>query len=426
MTYCFTGYRTVSRLFWILALTAVAIWSVMPSYVVGWDLRVYETAVRSLMAGHDPYADGNSLQHLFHSQPTLHPDHSQPYTYVYGPITLPLLRIVTIFPLGTVANLYWLAYGACVLIVIWVGMQWVKQDERKLFSLLAPASVFFPGLVHIDTLFSGNVAIVFYGLIFAATRWGWRTGNWQCFYIATITASCCKAPWLIFLLIPILSARKQWLSTCITGVVGIILFAIQHFLWPSEFNNYLEAINLRLAFNHDFGLSPAGQLADALYYVIPYQITSATFYAFYASLIFATLLYLSRKFLCGYISWAQWAPVLFVGVALLLPRIMEYDVAPIAIPMALIAWRFLGRSNRPTQRILGMSVLFAAVNGIVAISGLSYNVWKHTECVVLVGIFAIGSWDLFMQCRDVNLESSSVSHEAVWARGEEAPQPSPV
>ena len=88
------------------------------------------------------------------------------------------------------------------------------------------------------------------------------------------------------------------------------------------FRHYLQAVELQFSFNHDFSSSPAGLVADALYDVIPYQITSAGFYLFYGSGVFAVLLYLSRRYFAGEFSLKQWAPVVLTGTLLLNPRIM--------------------------------------------------------------------------------------------------------
>ena len=64
------------------------------------------------------------------------------------------------------------------------------------------------------------------------------------------------------------------------------------------------------------------------------------FYLCYAIPLFALLFALSRRYLQGSFTLRQWAPVLLVGVILFNPRILEYDVAPITLPLTLIAWRF--------------------------------------------------------------------------------------
>jgi hypothetical protein len=152
-------------------------------------------------------------------------------------------------------------------------------------------------------------------------------------------------------------------------------------------------VELQFSYNHDFGMSPAGLLADALYYVVPYQKTSLYFYLFYAVLFAGVLLYLRGRFLAREITFKQWVPLMLVGVILLNPRIMEYDVAPLTIPMALVAWRvctWVCRSNM--QAVSLMSVLFAVANTCAR-----FDAWRTTDCVVLMVLFAAGSWILGTQ-----------------------------
>jgi hypothetical protein len=86
---------------------------------------------------------------------------------------------------------------------------------------------------------------------------------------------------------------------------------------------------------------------------------------------------------------------MLIGVILLNPRIMEYDVAPLTIPMALVAWRFCAWVGRSTmQAIMLMSVLFAIGNACAP-----FDAWRTTDCVVLIVLFAAGSVQLWMQAR---------------------------
>jgi hypothetical protein len=386
----FNVYRAISIVFWILALVTAVVWVFSSASVApGWDLQVYEKAILSLRAGHDPYADGIAIQRIFHSTLAFHPQDPHPFTYVYSPITLPLLRWIGSFSPWLSGGIYWLVYAVSLPAAIWVGMQAVEAKEWRIFILLAPVAVFFPGLLEIEVLFSGNIAYVIYGVVLVAAVVGWRRGQWGWFYIATLAASCCKAPMLSLLAIPVLSARRQWLPACLTGACGVALFAMQPLLWPTEFHNYLTAVELQFSYNRDFSCSPAGLLAGALYNVIPYPVTNTVFYLFYAIPVFGILLYLSRRFLAGYFSLKQWMPILLVGVILLNPRIMEYDVAAITVPMALIAWRLFARNNTLPRTILEMSLF------LLVIHNFSRMDWRTSECLLLVGLFAAGSWNLY-------------------------------
>jgi len=387
-----TRTRTIVCLFWVLAFAAIPIW--IQTDAPGWDLQIYRNALHSMQAGHDPYADGIAVQETFHSQLAMHPNDTPPYTYVYSPITLPLLRVAADLPGWLSGSLYWLLYVAGILAAIWVGMQAGTPGERGFFVFLAPVAAFFPGLLVQDNLLSGNVAYIFYGLILVTALVGWRRGEWKWFYLAALAASCFKAPMLSVLVIPVLSARRQWLPACVTGVAGVGLFAMQPLIWPALFHHYLKALALQFSYNHDFGFSPAGLLGYALDHVgVAYSPATTIFYVLYALSLFCLLFYFSRQFLEGRFSLEQWMPVLLMGVILLNPRIMIYDVAPLTILMGLIVWRFFSGVAKPARAMLLCALFFLAINLFILV-WTPILVWKSTDGVLLMVVFAAGCWNL--------------------------------
>ncbi len=379
---------------WILAIVTLVVWAKIGG--AGWDVDIYRAGMRSLRAGHDPYTDATSVQQLFHQQllanPKLLLTQDPPFSYVYSPITLPLLRLVGAVPGWLSGAVYYLLYFAAALAQIWVAFRAVERSERPYFRYLAPVAIFFPGFLANATIMSGNIAYILYALVLLAAVLGWQRGIWSWFYIATLAASCVKAPLLSLVVIPLLSARRQWLSAASTGAVGLALFAGQPVVWPTLFRHYLEAVDLQFRFNRDFGCSPAGLFGDFVYSRgIPYSPAGMIFFLAYAIPLFTLLVYLSRLYLRGSFSLAQWMPVMLVGVILLNPRIMEYDTAPIALPLALIAWRLLAHWTRPAGRIAWLSLLFLAVN---AVGTLSWSVRKLTDGPLLVVFFGAGVWNL--------------------------------
>jgi hypothetical protein len=91
-----------------------------------------------------------------------------------------------------------------------------------------------------------------------------------------------------------------------------------------------------------------------------------------------------------------------VGVILLNPRIMEYDLAPITLPLALVAWRAFARGRRFGSTIALMAGYFAIINTLAALSphGLDNPPRKVTAGFVLAASFAAGAWILRLQIRD--------------------------
>ena len=395
--------------FWVIALSSIAVWSFVPSYKIGWDFINFKDAIVSLQRGHDPYSDAIAVQDVYRSQLAQHPDTAAPLSYVYSPMTLPLLRVVGEAPLKFSGTMYWMAYAAAFAFLIWVGLQWADEKERKVFVYLAPFTVFFPGLLQNDVLFSGNVAIILYGCILAAAMVGWRRGHWMGFYVVAIVASFFKAPMLSVLAIPVLSARKEWGSSFVAGVVGVAMFCMQPLLWPSLFGNYMKILDTMFKLDQDFSSSPAGVLTEMLYRTSSYQILLAGIYLAYAIPVFGVLLFLARRYFAGYLTLKQWAPVMLIGVVLLNPRIIEYDVAPITLPMLLLAWRAFANKSSVQGTAIKMAVLFG-IGNLCTIVNLSsvHLAWRWTECALLLSLFATGAKALLVQSRVADFEIAAV------------------
>ncbi len=373
----------------MLVLLSIPVW--LHFEVPGWDTRVYLNAMHALQAGHDPYTDAIAVQRAYHAQ-AVHPAGDPPWSYVYAPITLPLLSLLARLPLWLVSGAYWLTYAAAILAQLRVCLVATEPAERRPFLYLAAVATFFPGFLANGIVIGGNIAYILYALVLLGALHGWRRNRWLAFYLAVIAASCVKAPLLSLVVIAPLSARRQWLPAVAAAAAGLALFASQPLLWPVLFKHYLEAVELQFSFNRDFGCSPAGLFGGFLYdRGLPYSPGTYVFFLAYAIPLFAVLVMLSRRFLRGDFTIQRWVPVLLVGVILLNPRILEYDAAPLALPLALIAWRFFAGFLPRAQTIVALALLFAVTNAIAAIS---WNMHKLVDGPLLVLLFAAGCWNL--------------------------------
>jgi hypothetical protein len=386
--------------FWIVVVVAVA--CCIPFASTSWDVRVYKAAIDSLHAGHDPYADAMAIQRAYHAKSMVTPDGDPPYSYVYSPITLPLVALIGRSPLWLSGGSYWLLYLLGVFGQMWFALQFTQGKERRFFLYLAPVSAFFPGMLENGTVLGGNIAYVLYAAVLLCAIAGWQRGSWRWFYAATLAASCVKAPLLSLVVIPVMSARKQWIPAGLTGAAGVALFAMQPFVWPTLFKNYLQAVDLQFLYNRDFGCSPAGLFSDVLYnHGIAYSPGGIIFYACYALPLLGLLWYLSRRFLSGLFPLQEWIPVLLIGVILLNPRIMEYDVAPVTLLMTLIAWRFFARLTTTGKTIALLALLVAVTNGVAA---FGWYIRKLVDGPLLVAIFVLGCWMLLQPKPENSLE----------------------
>jgi hypothetical protein len=397
-----TRCRSIALVFWLCAFITIPIWNhVDPA---GWDIAIYHNAIVSLHAGHDPYMDAMAVQDAFHRTLAQHPSNvSPPYSYVYTPLTLPLLSFLGSLPVWFACSVYWIILIAAVFSVLWIATRARQSAEITFLTIVGPLPFFCPGLLAQDTILSGNVAFILYGLVLLGAYFGWTRGVWRWCYLAILIASCFKPPLLTLLAIPFFSARRQWISAGTTAALGLGIFAAQSRVTPALFLHFMQAVQLQFTYNNDFGSSPAGVFSNFLvHHGLAYSPASLVFYLLYAAAIISVLFYLSRQYLNRGLTLQQWMPVLLTGTILLNPRIMEYDAAPLAIPMALIAWRFFTRDGITTRAVLTYLGVFLAANLI----GCNIpGAWKPTECLLLASTFSTGAWSL-LQHNEVTLPAT--------------------
>ncbi len=389
--------------FWLAAALAVA--AMAYTGAVGWDAEIYWGAVQDLRHGQDPYAVGIAAQLAFQNRPASSPPQHVPFAYVYSPLTLPLLRLLSAIPGWLLGLLYGIAIAVGFLLQLWAGFQMAEERERKWLALLLPAVAFFPGLITDDVILSGNIAFILYGLILAAAVLGWKRGHWFWYYVAVVVASVVKTPTLTMLAFPVLVGRRQWIPAASAAGAGLGLFGVQWLIWPQQFREYLFALRLVFDEVHDFGFGPAGVLSKILWQMgKPYSRPSTIVYLMCSCAVGLVLLRLKRRVDLGQMTKDVWIPVALVGTLFFYPRIMKYDLAPFTIPMLLIVWRKLRNSagsassdqtggwpSRSAGKAILFVVCFLAAN-IITVAGPA---WVPVELMVLLAVFGVGVWSGF-------------------------------
>jgi hypothetical protein len=402
---------------WIVA--AFMLGQMIHAGPAGWDAQVYWKAMQSLHRGGDPYAEGIAAQGAFHNRPNpLHMENS-PFTYVYSPMTLPVLRwLAVLLPGWWLAVLYGATFVAAILAQFWAGWQMADKEERATVATFMPFVVLFPGLLYHDVIMSANIAYILYGMILAAAVFGWKRDQWTWYYIAVLIASVFKAPLLTLIAFPILVGRRQWLPAGITGAAGLALFGASARLWPQLFSEYMRAVFLQFEWNRDFGFSPSGLLGNALAEIgITTSHAPTILYLVFASVIGIVLLYLGHRVRQGYMSREMWIPVALLGTVLANPRIKEYDVAAITIPMLLIARRAVrlivncGCGTQPdgclpAQRHSDQAVFLAASGWMVLFNCMGVEDWKYMELGFLLVLFLLGTWSMYQLSGEASLHAA--------------------
>jgi hypothetical protein len=325
-------------LLWIGATGSIAGMAlVMPA---GWDLRIYQDAMRSLRDGLDPYVVGQARQIAEHARGSI------AFTYVYPPITLLILRILNYVPALPGRLLFWTVYGAGFGCQLWAGFQLARPAERKLMQYLLPVAVFFPGLIPNEVILSGNIAVPLYGAAWVGAIRGWKMQRWGLFYAAVLVASLFKAPLLTLLAIPVLMGAAQIVNSALTAAGGLGLFFVQKLIWPAEFREYLSDVQMQFTLNHDFGHSMAAMVGHWLYTMgKPFTTASTAFYLAYGAVIFVVLASFAGMYRRKKVDGYGWMALLLTGTVLLNPRIMTYDALPITVPMMLLVVRGARRDD---------------------------------------------------------------------------------
>lgn len=354
-------------------------------FPIGWDLAVYQQAMKSLRDGLDPYAVGQARQVAEHARGHV------ASTYVYPPLTTVLLRILDYIPALPGRLLYWTIYAAGFCGQLWAGFQLARPSERTLLRYLLPVAVFFPGLIPNEVILSGNIAILLYGAVWLGAIRGWKQQRWGLFYAAVLAISFFKLPLLTLLAIPVLMGVAQLTNSLMAAAGGVSLFLLQRIIWPKEFAEYLKCVQTQFTLNHDFGHGPVGVLSSILYAMgRPFSLATTVFYLGFGSLIFAVLVAFARMYRRKEVEGSTWMTVLLSGTILLNPRIMSYDALAITVPMMLLVVRGL-------HDAVGRWCLLA---GAAATTGAYIARQDNSgDAILMVAVFVAGVYGLLKESR---------------------------
>jgi len=383
-------HRRKALLYWILTLACIAAWTIRTP--PGWDLAIYQKAIHSFELGHDPYQDEVAATGEYARNMGAEYGGGVSLYYVYSPVTLHIGAWARRLPMARL--FYWLFYAAALITIVRVASLAITRADSRYIALLPPASLLFPGLLNSGTLLSGNVAIILYGLVFAAAALGWRRNRWLPFYAAVLICSLFKMPMLTLLAIPVFSARRQWIPAVGTAAVALAVFGAQSMAFPTLFRHQIQAVDHLFSFNRDVGCSPAGLFAGFLFdHHLPYFPLAPLAFLAYAVPVLILLYRFSQRFLAGELPFSEWMPILLVGTALLNPRLLEYDVLPITIPLGLIALRFAQRSTLARRLALPLCAVWIVANAVLSKLPIFLHtlLWKRAESLLLCVIFIAGA-----------------------------------
>jgi len=379
----------VTGLIWLVIATTLGVvaWQKILEGTLAWDAVIYQHTIIQVHSGQSPYITDFAMMERARAQ-------NIRFASLYSPLTMAFFGLLGSLPVWLYGSLYWLLYAACALAPLWAMRFLLLPNERVYASILAPLCILFPGLLYTDTILTGNVAYVMYGVALAAAVIGWRKNRWIWFYLAVLLASCTKPHLLTLLAIPVFSARRQWLGSVLAGFTGAAIFFSQAWIMPKMFAAYLQSMDvfMRYPSNRDNGFSPTEALGEVLkFYGISFKLPCLIFYITYSVVILLVLLWFSQRYKAGQLTFSAWAPSMLLGVILLDPRIMQYDVAPVTIPLAVIIWRFFAARGWSRKWTLSASLAFLLIANlaVVFLDALNLNS-KLTELPIMLGVFIAG------------------------------------
>jgi hypothetical protein len=340
---------------WLAAFAALAgMFVFLPENC--FDLRVSSEAMHYLRAGLDPYAA--SIAHQKAEAALGH----RVFSYTYPPVSIEFLNLLNLVPALLRAAIFWTAYAAGLGLQLWAGSRFALPSERRMLRFVFPLAMFFPAFVPSDTLLSGNIAIPIYGALLAAAVRGWRKQRWGVFLVVTVAVSLFKPPLLLWLVVPLLLGRAQLAPAAAAALSGVGLFVIQKVLWPQRFAGFMASIRLELSLGINYSLV-AKFIALLQFIGHPSERAAIVFYLAVSSAVFGALMYFTRELRRKNVQEQSFAVTLLLSTALFAPRVKEYDLMPLTIPMALIVLR--GVRNRVALILL---ILGAVAVGVALVT----------------------------------------------------------
>lgn len=415
--------RRLIFLLWLVALISLGELAIVGP--IGNDVSQYWSAIRSIKSRASPYAGSIAALRAYHNRPTRAAGDHAPLIFWYPPLAIPLLRMLSLSPSWLAGALYFVALAAAFLLQLRAGYLMATEKDRGWLVFLLPFAAFFPGLLADQSILCGNIAYLLYGLLLTAAISGWKQNKWLWFYLAVVFASIFKPQMMPLLAFPVLTGRRQWAPASVAGAVSCLLFAIQPFIWPDRFLEFLLTVHLATDWSHDFGFGPSGVLSQSLCTMNkPYSPANIFFYLAWAAALGALMLAIRRLVDSHPHLREKWIPLALVGAVLLSPRIKEYDTAALTVPMLLIAWnallqgqewlaqwkakRVFGPARQNTERAalgprrgnahgLGLILLGSGCFATCNVIDILWGDWVPTELLLLLLVFSAGLCALWSQ-----------------------------
>jgi hypothetical protein len=273
------------------------------------DGRIYATAITDWLAGRDPYM----------------PRVVGGTNFLYPPVVLlsgaALIKLTSFRILSAV---YIILHLSSVLALPWIIHRYYLPGSS--WSLPSFYFMFFfsPGLLGLAALDTGNISLICYASMLAASIQGIQKNNWIAFYIVTFACASIKITMLPMLLLPVFCGMGQVLPSLICAAGASICLQAQAWLLPDLFRNFKLLMTKQILAVGNTGKGIFGILFHIMHnrhgnvLIIP----TAGYCMVAAGILLLLAGIRKRKANIGY---PYWPGVVLASIFLIIPRVYYYD-----------------------------------------------------------------------------------------------------
>ena len=380
---------------WDFALAAICfaiaggyfLFLVLVTHHIFWDINFYAAVVKAMAAGMSPY--NNDYIYNYH-------DLGYSTGFIYPPLVAEAFyKLRWLFQTST----GWV-FIITAHVISWISIPYMLADSpkdwysRNFLYVWGLYLVLF-GLGGMRLLVVGNIAAILFALLILSIVVAIRTRNYEPFWVTIFLCSLVKFTFLGFLLVPIILDKKYLSAGLLIGAV-IAAYALNYFITPALFTEYLAQISAQHSNSGYIGLS-IFSLATALIKV-PFAPNDGQLFAIAIGIHF---IFVALVILLAYaIAERRVRPERFdlfccwlvMSSFLISPRIFDYDLAIVIVPFVLLTRMLL------TERGLGIgvAVTVAVLGSILLRTPSSFQTqlsdWSATFVIVGVWFGAAVHW----------------------------------
>lgn len=328
---------------------------------------IYKDAISDWLSGLDPYR-------------TIH----RALRFVYPPVFLYAGGwLARIFPglIGWYLYILVIVVSTLALPVVLARFYFCQPWLTPAFAILIFLAE--PRLTGVLALANGNIAAVLYLVTFLAAVPGLRANRWTLFYVAVFAGALVKFPFLLLLLLPLLTGVRQWRNSGVCVGAVVLAYLLQKFAVPDLYSGYKWSVDQQLTVMNHYGYGVLGIVAglqNKLYGkvgVLP-SVLSVLFTGIQIAVLFVL-----RPRIQEPTRNPLWLALVVLSTIFASPRLLEYD-ADVALFAAYVIFALVLQ----TRRLLTLLIILFLPSLIVSHLIKAQTLVGCYETLVLLLAFA--------------------------------------